>query len=206
VGIGQAFTDGIGGGGLDLLLDDLPTPADFNLRTLETADYFDWAADTVARVTLADTVTTLTNKTGFTLLGTSLGLGPTAMITNTDGLYSTPKNSTLALYKRVRIWDGTDAQQADITSIVYSIYALDPDDEDSRTAVTGHTAGSVSVAATIYDTLQTDTAASNYNFKFIPVISTNAAFEDTGTTYLVEFTITPAVGQVFIERFRVTAR
>ncbi len=158
---------------------------------------------------LVDTGTTLpatlADKTGYTLLGTSLGLGPTAMITNTDGIYRTPKDSTLALYKRVRIWDGTDAQQADITSITYSIYVLDPDDEDSWTVVTGHGDVVVSVAATIYDTLQTDTAATNYNFKYIPVISVNAAFDDVGTVYLVEFTITPAVGQVFIERFRVTA-
>ncbi len=191
------------GGRLDLLLDAVPTTDEFNDRTLLAASYFDWTTDTVARVTLTDTVT---SATGVTLAGTALGLGPTAMVTNTDGIYRTPKGSTVGLYKRVRIWDGSDAQQADITSITYSIYALDPSDEDSWTVVTGHEDVAVSVAATIYDTLQTDSAASDYNFKYIPVISTNAAFTDVGTVYLVEFTITPAVGEVFIERFRVTAR
>ncbi len=166
---------------------------------------FDPASDTVARVTLVDTTTTLTTKTGFSLAGTALGLGPTAMVTNTDGIYQVPKGGTLGLYKRVRIWDGSNAQQADITSITYSIFALDPDDEDVRTEVTGHVDQTVLVSATIYDTLQTDTAASDYNFLYIPVISVDEAFDDAGTVYLVEFTITPTVGEVIVERFKVTA-
>ena len=127
------------------------------------------------------------------------------MVTNTDGIYQVPKGGTLGLYKRVRIWDGTDAQQADISSITYSIFALDPDDDDVRDAVTGHVDITVTTAGTVYDTLQTDTAASDYNFLYIPVISSNAAFEDVGTVYLVEFLIAPTVGEVIIERFKVTA-
>ena len=45
---------------------DVPTVAEFNARTLVAASYFDPAADTVA------TVTTLTNKTGFSLASTGL--------------------------------------------------------------------------------------------------------------------------------------
>jgi len=47
---------------------DIPTVAEFNARTLVAASYFDPAADTVA------TVTTLTNKTGFSLVSTGLDL------------------------------------------------------------------------------------------------------------------------------------
>lgn len=56
---------------------DIPTNAEFNARTIPAADYFDPAADTVARVTLTDTTTTntdmrgtdsaLTDKTGYSL-------------------------------------------------------------------------------------------------------------------------------------------
>tara|TARA_R110002096_G_C14661910_1_gene728366 strand:+ start:51367 stop:52677 length:1311 start_codon:yes stop_codon:yes gene_type:complete len=41
---------------------DLPTGAEFNARTLATADYFDPAADTVANVTLVATTTDVTNQ------------------------------------------------------------------------------------------------------------------------------------------------
>ena len=41
---------------------DLPTVAEFNARTLATADYFDPAADTVANVTLVATTTDVTNQ------------------------------------------------------------------------------------------------------------------------------------------------
>lgn len=44
------------GGRLDLLLDDVPTTAEFDARTIASADYFDPAADTVA------TVTSVTNE------------------------------------------------------------------------------------------------------------------------------------------------
>jgi len=47
---------------------DVPTVAEFNARTLVAASYFDPAADAVA------TVTTLTNKTGFSLVSTGLDL------------------------------------------------------------------------------------------------------------------------------------
>ena len=61
-----ALTDWIDGGRLDLLIDDIPTTAEFEARTLIAASYFDPAADAVA------TVTTLTNKTGFSLAATGL--------------------------------------------------------------------------------------------------------------------------------------
>ncbi len=53
-----------GNSALKTLIDDIPTTAEFEARTLLAASYFDWTSDTVARVTLADTVTSLTNKSG----------------------------------------------------------------------------------------------------------------------------------------------
>lgn len=57
-------TDWVDGGRLDLLLDDVPTTAEFNARTLVAAAYFDPATDTVAHVTLVDTTTTNTDMRG----------------------------------------------------------------------------------------------------------------------------------------------
>jgi hypothetical protein len=47
---------------LQTSVDDVPTNAELNLRTLATADYFDPALDTVALVTLVTTTTTVTNQ------------------------------------------------------------------------------------------------------------------------------------------------
>jgi len=57
-------TDGLTA--LKTAIDDVPTTAEFEARTIVAASYFDPAADTVA------TVTTLTNKTGFSLASTGL--------------------------------------------------------------------------------------------------------------------------------------
>ncbi len=56
---------------LDTKVDDIPTVAELNLRTLPTASYFDPAADTVANVTTVGSVTT---KTGYALVATGLDL------------------------------------------------------------------------------------------------------------------------------------
>lgn len=74
--------DWANGGRLDVILDarasqssvdDVPTNAEFNARTLAAADYFDPATDTVANVTTVGTVTnpvtagTVSDKTGYSL-------------------------------------------------------------------------------------------------------------------------------------------
>lgn len=51
-------TDGLGA--IKTAVDDVPTTAEFNARTLVAASYFDPAADAVANVTLVATVTTVT--------------------------------------------------------------------------------------------------------------------------------------------------
>jgi hypothetical protein len=48
---------------LQTSVDDIPTVAEFNARTLPSADYFDPAADTVATVNLVNTLTTYTGNT-----------------------------------------------------------------------------------------------------------------------------------------------
>jgi hypothetical protein len=134
-----------------------------------------------------------------TLTGTALGVGPTAGHNQVDLRYIVFRNGTLGLYARVLDWNGTDLTQAGVTSIAYTIHTLD--DDDCRTAVTGHTAVALVKTAVIWDTVQSDGWASNWNFKFIPDISSVAAFAALGSV-LVEVTITPASGQKILVRFR----
>jgi lysophospholipase L1-like esterase len=141
-------------------------------------------------------------KTGYTMTGTSGGVGPSAGVATADIYGQVFKNATRPLYARVYLEDGTDAQQADITSIAYTIYLLDAKDKDARTAVVGHTAVALTVASVIFDSLQSDQAASNYNMRHTPDVSTTQAFTVAGDAYLVEYTITPTSGQVITVRHR----
>ena len=109
--------------------------------------------------------------------------------------------------------DGSAIQQADISSGVYSVYLLDDNDADSRTAVTGHTAGEITIASVIFDDLQIDALwvrpdgsavdAIGYNFKHVLDVSESQAFTIAGRRYLVEYTLTPVSGQKILIRFRV---
>lgn len=55
--LGAIINDWEDGGRLDLLVDDLPTTAEFEARTLVAANYFDPSADAVANVTTVGSVT-----------------------------------------------------------------------------------------------------------------------------------------------------
>jgi hypothetical protein len=117
---------------------------------------------------------------------------------------------TITCMARVTGADAANIQQADISSGVYSIYLLDNQDPDSRTAVTGHAAVALDVAdpgSVIFDTLQTDARwtvdSTGFNFAHTIDISENAAFALAGREYLVEYTLTPVSGQVIIIRFHI---
>lgn len=65
---------GLASANLDTQLADIPTVAEFNARTLAAADYFDPATDTVAHVTLVDTVTILSNHISDSAIRNAVGL------------------------------------------------------------------------------------------------------------------------------------
>lgn len=116
------------------------------------------------------------------------------------------KNGTKTLMKRAVGADGSVITQATISSAVYSIYRLNEQAPDTRTAVTGHTAVSLVVADVIFDTLQDDDLwdkdDTGYNFRQTPDLSLGNIFAIAGRKYLVEYTLTPTSGQVIILRFR----
>jgi len=116
------------------------------------------------------------------------------------------KNGTATLLARVVGGDDTPLVQADVSAITYSIHELDRHVPDTRVAVANHQSVSVSVAASIFDTLQTDSRwtadETGYNFLHTIDIATNNAFEKAGTLYLVEYTILPVAGQKILVRFK----
>ena len=117
------------------------------------------------------------------------------------------KNGSATLLARVVGGDGTAILPADVASAKYSVYLLDDQDPDSRTAVTGHTSVSLTVADVIFNSLQTDALwtidGTGYNFRHVMDVSTNPAFAIAGRRFLVEYELTPASGQVILVRFRV---
>jgi len=119
------------------------------------------------------------------------------------------KNGTATFLARVVGADGTNITQADISTATYSIYRLNDQNADTRTDVTGHADVSLTVSAIITDTLQTDAIwtvdSTGYNFAHTPIISSNEAFAIAGRSYLVEYSLTPASGQLILVRFRTGA-
>ena len=142
------------------------------------------------------------DKAGYSLADASGGIGPTANIADEDIHTTAFKNGTVRLCARV-YKDGADIHRADVATIVYSVFLLDDQDPDARTAVTGHSAVSLAVADVIFDTLQSDSQASDYNFRHVIPIGVHPAFTIAGRNYLVEYTITPVAGEKIILRFRV---
>ena len=87
------------------------------------------------------------------------------------------------------------------------MYLLDDQNSDSRTAVAGHTDVTLPVADVIFSTLQTDAIwtvdTTGYNFRHVLDVSAHPAFAVAGRRYLVEYQLTPAVGQMILVRFRI---
>ena len=117
------------------------------------------------------------------------------------------KNGSATLLARIVGPDGANILQSDINTIEYTVYLLDDQDPDSRTPVTGHTDVALTVADVIFNTLQTDAIwtvdATGYNFRHVLDVSSNQAFAVAGRRYLVEYQLTPAVGQMILVRFRI---
>ena len=91
------------------LLEDIPTIQDFEARTIPSGDYFDPTVDTVARVTLVDTTTDVTNI-DFSNVATS---GQIEALNNFD-----PASDTVA---RVTLVDTTtDVTNIDLSNVATS--------------------------------------------------------------------------------------
>ena len=117
------------------------------------------------------------------------------------------KNGSVTLLARIVGNDADPVTTADISSIEYSIYLLDDQNPDLRTAVEGHEDATLTVADVLFDSLQTDALwtadATGYNFRHTPDVSSYPAFAVAGRRYLVEYRLSPTLGQIIIVRFRI---
>jgi hypothetical protein len=125
---------------------------------------------------------------------------------STDTYATVLKNGSATCMARVVGHDAAAVTRTDVASIAYSIYLLDADDPDSRTVVAGHNSAALDKISVVFDSLQTDARwtrdAVGYNFRHAIDVTLYPAFTLAGRDYLVEYRLTPYVGQVILVRFR----
>jgi len=119
------------------------------------------------------------------------------------------KNGSATFLARIVGADGEAIKQADLSAAEYTVYLVNPGDENGDVAVDGHEGESLVIASTIFDTLQTDDLwdvdTTGYNFKHVLDVSSDQAFALAGRKYRVVFTLTPVAGQDILVRFLVKA-
>ena len=117
------------------------------------------------------------------------------------------KNGSVTLLARIVGGAGANVVQGDIASVVYSIFLLDDQNADARTPVANHGSVALAVGDVVFNTLQTDALwtvdAAGYNFRHLLDVSAHPAFAVAGRRYLIEYRMTPAIGQVIVVRFRI---
>ena len=116
------------------------------------------------------------------------------LITKSKGF----ENSGIVYTSRVLKVDGTPVVQSDLTSVTFRVYAIDPNNpSDPGTLIVSPT---VTVAGSVYNTLQTDptgntwTDDTGWNFR---VAVDEAAFPEGNATYRLEFKFQPVSGSYF---------
>jgi hypothetical protein len=119
------------------------------------------------------------------------------------------ENASVTLLARIIGANAANIVQADISSIKYSVFALDDQDPNSRVAIGGHAEASLAPSAVVFNSLQTDSRwtvdAEGYNFRHTLDTSAHQAFPAADCRYLVEYRLTPVSGQVIVVRFRINA-
>ena len=118
------------------------------------------------------------------------------------------KNGSAVLLARIVGPDGDPVATTDLSTLHYSVLAIDPCDPDALTPVAGHDNVQLAVGDVFYDTLQTggpwSVDATGYNFRHQVDVTTSEAFPIAGTSYLVRYEAIPVSGQKTVFRFLVT--
>jgi hypothetical protein len=117
------------------------------------------------------------------------------------------KNGSATLMARIVGATGVNIAQADIAAVRYSVYMLDDQNPDGRASVAGHSQVTLPVSQVVLNSLQNDATwtvdAIGYNFRHVLDISAHPAFAVAGRKYLVEYALTPILGQVILVRYRI---
>ena len=113
------------------------------------------------------------------------------------------------LMARVTTADGQAITRADLASARYTIYKLDPCENELGIPVTGHDSAALVVDDILFDSMQTGDPwtidAEGYNFRHELDVSTNEGFPTTNRDYQVRYELTPNLGQKVIFRFQLKA-
>jgi hypothetical protein len=125
----------------------------------------------------------------------------------TDVFCTLHKNGTATFLARVVDNSGAPATRAAIAGVAYSIYLLDDQDPDDWTPVAGQQQVALDPVDVVFPSLQRDMLwgrdSLGYNFRHQPDVTVNPAFATAGRRYLVQYTLTPVLGQPIQVRFRV---
>ena len=117
------------------------------------------------------------------------------------------KNGSATLMARIVGANGVNIAQADIAAIRHSVYMLDDQNPDGRASVAGHSQVTLPVYQVVFNSLQNDATwtvdAIGYNFRHVLDISANPAFAVAGRRYLIEYALTPLMGQIILVRYRI---
>ncbi len=117
------------------------------------------------------------------------------------------KNGSATLMARIVGPTGVNIVQADIAAIRYSVYMLDDQNPDGRATVDGHSQVTLPVYQVVFNSLQNDATwsvdAIGYNFRHVLDISTHPAFAVAGRRYMIEYALTPLMGQIILVRYRI---
>ena len=115
------------------------------------------------------------------------------------------EGGSAVLFARIVYADGSLVAPDDIASIAYSIVERDNGGETSPLSVAGHTDISITPAAVLFSTLQTDSPwtvdEEGYNFRHEIDATSAAAFPKADCTAIVRYELTPVVGQPIVARF-----
>ena len=126
----------------------------------------------------------------------------------TMDIYGTAfKNGSATLMARIVGATGVNIAQADIAAIRYSVYMLDDQNPDGRALFAGHSQVVLPVYQVVFNSLQNDATwtvdAIGYNFRHVLDISAHPAFAVAGRRYLIEYALTPLLGQTILVRYRI---
>jgi hypothetical protein len=139
----------------------------------------------------APTVAQIWSATTRTLTGTGGAIGPTAGANLAPIPFGPIVSGQTVDLSALLLANGQYATIKDTTAIEYTIYC--EEQGGPVQAVPGHTGVTLSVADVLYDTLQTDAEASNWNFRLRPSQALGQPFPVPGR-YLVVVTFTTATG------------
>jgi hypothetical protein len=119
------------------------------------------------------------------------------------------RHATAALLARVVDIEGTPLVPADVSSLSYTVFQIDPCLPNELVPVDGHT----NVALTPGDVLSSELELSElwsvddigHNFSHVIDVSTDEAFATAGVDYQVRYELVPVVGQKIVFRYRLRA-